>query len=486
VLRERSDDVAALTELAIKVRAAHGRDDDDAAKLVQAIVDVALERSQAAGEVPPRELDALIEFAWYQWQYVSPALAALPRERLQALIRRELAAGEPHRRNRVFPALRHAFDAELLDEVLAVAREAVARSNSRSNQEPLSLGAIGPQAIPALERALAAAQADTTFERDYHKNRWITQLRKAIAVALLDLARAGQAIEDRWDALLGPHPECLDWNIIDEVFGGGRLFGELLAALPEGRTRAILDAWLAADPNAQHNVREWFKRELPDAIKHLLAPAETVADRLARMVAATGLQPDTRIYVLDPHEDCEPGSPNRTCSAPLGLSDARWPKFKKGKVEQKMEHVLTLDLDLAPELRRRAPALESARAMALFISSRNENEAYTPENDETEIVALSAEELAAGHDEEGGSFAVYALDVPAAVFGDTEKGTPLGELRSALWKLHGRALGEPFWLQSDEWFGDLLLQFDEGLAFINLGDSGVMYVFDDTAFWQCY
>ena len=51
----------------------------------------------------------------------------------------------------------------------------------------------------------------------------------------------------------------------------------------------------------------------------------------------------------------------------------------------------------------------------------------------------------------------------------------------------GRALGFPIWLQGDEDSGgEFLFQFDEALAYTNLGDSGVMYVFDDTAFWQCH
>lgn len=30
------------------------------------------------------------------------------------------------------------------------------------------------------------------------------------------------------------------------------------------------------------------------------------------------------------------------------------------------------------------------------------------------------------------------------------------------------------------------MQFDEGFVDVNLGDMGVMYVFEDSAFWQCH
>lgn len=31
-----------------------------------------------------------------------------------------------------------------------------------------------------------------------------------------------------------------------------------------------------------------------------------------------------------------------------------------------------------------------------------------------------------------------------------------------------------------------LMQFDESFVPMNMGDSGVMYVYTDAAFWQCY
>ena len=55
-----------------------------------------------------------------------------------------------------------------------------------------------------------------------------------------------------------------------------------------------------------------------------------------------------------------------------------------------------------------------------------------------------------------------------------------------MYQANARVLGSPLWLQDSEHWGFLLMQFDEGFVDINLGDSGVMYVFSDTQFWQCH
>lgn len=47
-------------------------------------------------------------------------------------------------------------------------------------------------------------------------------------------------------------------------------------------------------------------------------------------------------------------------------------------------------------------------------------------------------------------------------------------------------MGPPMWLQDEACFGEFLMQFDEQFVYMNLGDMGIMYVFADTAFWQCH
>jgi antitoxin component YwqK of YwqJK toxin-antitoxin module len=200
----------------------------------------------------------------------------------------------------------------------------------------------------------------------------------------------------------------------------------------------------------------------------------------------------TRIYALrrrrDDDEEQAEGEVetglSQTGGAPPPLSDARWPTFKK----EKMEFLLALDLDQLPELRQGRP---EAAAVALYLSSIDENAAYTPYNKESAVVWLTREEAEAWAPlraaDSGAGILVEALDVPSAALYASEDDGALHELHRLIYALPGRALGAPIWLQGDEDSGgEFLFQFDEALAYTNLGDSGVMYVFDDTAFWQCH
>ncbi len=49
-----------------------------------------------------------------------------------------------------------------------------------------------------------------------------------------------------------------------------------------------------------------------------------------------------------------------------------------------------------------------------------------------------------------------------------------------------RVFGPPLWLQDDEGGDGFVMQLDEGLVDVNLGDGGIMYAFADDAFWQCH
>lgn len=492
ILRKRADSLAELIGLATLVRDRLAPDrsaiSDQPPRLhpghglVQAILDVVLERAMAAGETVPGEVDALLTFWWEEQSYLAPALAALPRERLEAAIRRVLTRPAARgQRQRVFPAIRFAYSDALMAAALDEARSACLTTLSRMNAEPTSLGRIGLLALPALEQALEAALTDRTFPRESSRNRWLTQLRRAIAVALFEGTRQGQPVAERFDALLGPHPECGNSDIIAEVFASHQLFGKLLAGLPEPRARAIIGAWLEADRNDRLGVRELLERELPDEHHHLLGPAEPLIARLRRMVEETELPGDVRLYVLEPMAKLDPSSLNRVCGDLAGLAQERWPRHR-GK---RMEHVFTVDLNELPEVRARAGLAAEARDLALFVSSRSDNRAYSPSTQETALIPLSEAELAHGHGEEGGSFVVHALDVPSAVFRRGPRG-PLGELLVALRQLPALALGPPFWIQEEAHSGDLLLQFGSSFAPMNLGDSGSMYVFPDAAFWQAY
>ena len=193
---------------------------------------------------------------------------------------------------------------------------------------------------------------------------------------------------------------------------------------------------------------------------------------------------------------------NRVGGTAIGI--AEWPMFEGAP----MHHVLTIDLREHPYGGGR-----EAHALALFVSSPMSHEAYTPGNQHTRVVILEAADLARGE-----------TPLPAALAGADL--LPAGTLRfeSAAGLTdkeryqHSFLGGEPIWLQGDESefddggdddydedddedgdgddgderprrgpIGSFVLQFDESLIpGINLGDCGIMYVFSESAWFQCH
>lgn len=56
---------------------------------------------------------------------------------------------------------------------------------------------------------------------------------------------------------------------------------------------------------------------------------------------------------------------------------------------------------------------------------------------------------------------------------------------SSLFLASAYVLGEPLWVQEDQGGDNFLLQFDSSFVDVNLGDSGVISMFKNDAFWQC-
>lgn len=194
-----------------------------------------------------------------------------------------------------------------------------------------------------------------------------------------------------------------------------------------------------------------------------------------------------------------------------------------------------------------APA--EARVMQLYLSNAGFHEAWAPNTEHARVVFLSHAEVAGGRfkgalparsqDHQLRRFTLVPVAVPGEVFAvpPEDKDTPLGKLRKAIWAAPGRLGGEPIWLQGDpdedgdydggedEYDADgddgdededgddgdddgedgedaaaeprksaplgvpggggFYMQFDDGFADVNLGDSGVMYVFGSDAHFQC-
>lgn len=178
----------------------------------------------------------------------------------------------------------------------------------------------------------------------------------------------------------------------------------------------------------------------------------------------------------------------RIGGVPLGITPMTWPRLNG----LPMAHLLTIDLDDMPELK--TDTLANARAVALFISDRIDNGAYEPHTPETVLIALSQDDIDQGEPSEtlresdqASGYQLTPVKVPESIFDEPEEydeENPLEQLRNAVFSA-SYAAGKPLWLQGDEYNGHFLLQFDEAFINMNLGDAGVMYVFADTAFWQC-
>ncbi len=222
------------------------------------------------------------------------------------------------------------------------------------------------------------------------------------------------------------------------------------------------------------------------------------AGAVAKMAAAAVSAADgttTKIYLLN-----GTGKPpqstdiNRTVGAPIGVTDDSWPMYQGAK----MSHLITLDVSQTPDLARKLD--EDTKAIAVFVSNLYENEAFEPNTEESRVIELTKQDIMYGVGEwepddderecsKPQSFTCHELKVPEELFSESlferPQKDPLVVLYNAISR-YGMAGGSPMWIQGAEHDGQFLLQFSESLVTTNLGDAGEMYVFSDTAFWQCH
>ena len=186
-----------------------------------------------------------------------------------------------------------------------------------------------------------------------------------------------------------------------------------------------------------------------------------------------------RIYALQSTPNPKPDQISHVGGAGFQLGD-RHPYFDG----LPMTRVFTLDLSEVKEL---APLFPNATALALYVSEPQSNEACEPGTPETAVVPLTEDMLAAGPAEGGRQelsrrgILVTPIDMPQRVFDDPDFCNGISQDLAAVPAIVG---GRPVWLQEPAPAEGFALQFNERLAPLNLGDSGVMYVFRDTAFWQ--
>jgi hypothetical protein len=215
----------------------------------------------------------------------------------------------------------------------------------------------------------------------------------------------------------------------------------------------------------------------------------------------------TTVFVLE-HGGAKGESVNQIFGIPPGVDDSRWPLTLSGAP---MVHILTLDLRTAPGV-----GSTPARAIAFFLADPDTNDAlFEPVPAFMKVLYLSEEDIAKGviakdspakttasprpYPYEAHSFAVAIpftctrVEVPSAIFGmwglPEEPSEELQEVASAVGsRLPGFAGGRP---TSDDAThmhpnGKFVMQFNESLVPINLGDAGTMFVFDDVAFFTSH
>jgi len=198
----------------------------------------------------------------------------------------------------------------------------------------------------------------------------------------------------------------------------------------------------------------------------------------------------TEIYILHqaPNKP-KANSVKRIAGIPIGVTPATWPHFEGTP----MQHALTLDLAALPAVR--TGQLTNARAVALFVSDFWDNEAFQPHTQESAVIRLSEEDIQQGEPDdilnqsksEAYTYQVEPVTIPLSLFNhfeETQQPAALTELKNLLYST-SYAGGQALWMQDNEHQGHFLCQFDEIFVEMNLGDAGIMYMFVDTAFWQC-
>lgn len=202
-------------------------------------------------------------------------------------------------------------------------------------------------------------------------------------------------------------------------------------------------------------------------------------DKIAHLATKAGGGGE-RIYLLRRRDEFGDDL-NRAGGMAPGVGEDRWPQFR----DEPMHHLFTLDLATMPALAKRLGT--EARALSFFISDPFSHEAYEPDTEETAIVLTTQAQIDGSPEPpegltipEAGGFEVVAVDVDPSLW-DVDS-----ELRREIYRAPARVVGDPIWLQDEEHSGTFLMQFDESFVEVNLGDMGLMYVFDDAAFMQCH
>ncbi|MCP4520570.1 MAG: WGR domain-containing protein [Cytophagales bacterium] len=221
----------------------------------------------------------------------------------------------------------------------------------------------------------------------------------------------------------------------------------------------------------------------------------------------------TTIYTITTKEEAHTNTDvNRVGGLPLGIQEKNWPKNEEGEL---LTHAYTIDLQKFDK-RENHEDLSEYRAIVYFVDEKSEDLTTLIDVLLTEEDILKGEWIDCPYTFEHSSifdisktWQGHEVEVPFDLF---EEGfvENLDELRDeaeddpdAEYSVKALDLieqiseclftknyvgGGATWLQEDEGngMGFFIMQFDERFVNINLGDCGIMYVFDDDHLWQCY
>jgi len=250
-------------------------------------------------------------------------------------------------------------------------------------------------------------------------------------------------------------------------------------------------------------------------------------DDAKRLIQNQAFQ-STTIYLLQPIKETPSRNQiNRTCGNPIGITEASWPKYQGNK----MEHAITLDLNDVPIIRDMLKT--DARAISVFVSSLLAVDSSRPIGEQSKVIFLSQEDVERGEVEfdptslrraeydrnmaeldearakagflsrlflkflkkqievddtkemvEVGMFTCHEIEVPLDIFDeDIVEDSAIYELSEEILDF-GFVGGKPVWMDFEQNEHQFVMQFDNRLVDMNLGDGGSMYVFNDIAFRQ--
>lgn len=143
-----------------------------------------------------------------------------------------------------------------------------------------------------------------------------------------------------------------------------------------------------------------------------------------------------------------------------------WPRFE-GEL---MTHVVTIAFADVPDL-----AGAKSAGIAVFLSTSSHHQAFHPYGDHASVVLLTTDQLGRRAATPEGEVLEVLDEIPLELVEHTGDNPP--------WSFAG---GTPRWIQAPQWAGPFVGQLVEELIPINLGDSGALYIFGDTAYMQCY